>query len=474
MKLIARETEQELLKSALYEDESQFIAIYGRRRVGKTFLIRETYKGRFLFEHAGLADGGKTEQLQSFAASLRRSGLKNARIPDNWLDAFEMLKDLVEQSKSEKKILFIDELSWMDTPKSGLITAIENFWNSWASGRNDVVFIICASATSWMMDKVIHNKGGLYNRLTLQIHLKPFSLYECEEYLKSRNIILNRYEILEMYMIIGGIPFYWKMIKKGKSLAQNVDAMFFAENAPLQDEFKYLYASLFKKPKNYLSIVIALASKKAGMTRAELAKKTGIPDSGYLTKLTDELINCGFIRKYSMFGKIKKDAVYQLIDNYTLFYFHFLEKLPEDENFWMNHIDTPTRNAWCGVAFERVCMEHISQIKTALGIKGVLSEVHAWSCSGNELEGYNGAQIDLLIVRKDQVINICEMKYSKDEYTFSGKDDESMRNKIRAFKIVTKTKYSIHPTLVTTYGLTGGMYSGRIQSVITADDLFAR
>ena len=472
--LIAREKEKSVLLDALKEEDSQFIAVYGRRRIGKTYLVRQTYDGLFTFEHSGLANGDRKEQIQSFVASLRRAGLSVNEDPKNWLEAFELLKDLIRESSSEKKVIFIDELSWMDTPKAGLLTAIESFWNGWASGRRDIVFIVCASATSWMLDKVIHNKGGLYNRLNYQIYLKPFKLVECEEYLKARNIIMEKYGILELYMALGGVPYYWTHVKKGLSAAQNIDVIFFADDAPLKDEFKYLYASLFKNPQKYIDIVTALGKKKTGLSRNEIASATGLQNSGEMTKILDELVSCGFIRKYAAFGKKNKDALFQLTDYYTLFYFQFLKNKPGDEAFWTLQIDSPLRNAWTGIAFERVCMDHVSEIKKKLGISGVLSEVHSWSCKPDEEKGIKGAQIDLVIVRKDRVINLCEMKYSLGEYLFTKKDDESMRNKIVSLRAVTKTRYSIHPVLVTTYGLAEGMYSGIIQQVVTSIDLFAK
>lgn len=469
--LISRDKEKKTLLEALQAEDSQFIAVYGRRRVGKTYLIRQTFDKALTFEHSGLANGGRKEQIQAFTASIKRAGLKVDIIPTNWLDAFELLKDLVEKSEDSKKVLFIDELSWMDTQKSGLLVALENFWNGWASARNDVVLVVCASATSWMLDKIIHNKGGLYNRLSCQIYLKPFKLYECEEYLKSKGISINRYDILEMYMAIGGIPYYWSLMKKGRSVAQNIDAMFFADDAPLRDEFKYLYSSLFKNPQNYIDIVSVLAKKKAGLLRNEIAKETGIPNSGYLTKMLNELISCGFIRKYTVLGKKTKDALYQLIDFYTLFYYQFLQK-KRDEHYWAIQTDTSVRNTWCGLAFERVCFDHVNEIKAGLGISGVLTEVHSWATKADKTSGGKGAQIDMIIVRNDRIINLCEMKYSISEYSYTGKDDESLRNKIAVLKSVCKTRYSFHPVLVTTYGLKEGMYSGRIQAVVKMDDLF--
>lgn len=471
--LVAREKEQEILKNAFQDDRSHFIAVYGRRRVGKTFLVRETLKNQFLFMHSGLANGNYSQQLSEFYSSLVDAGMETDHsVPHNWMEAFGLLKKLIRTSDKDRKVIFIDELSWMDTRKSDLIMALESFWNGWASARDDIVLIICASATSWMLNKVIHNKGGLYNRLTDQIALEPFNLYECEQLLKMHGIVLDRYEILEGYMIIGGIPYYWEQFDKSLSLAQNIDMLFFARNARLKNEFEYLYASLFKNPEDYIKIVTALSTKKMGMSRSELSKATGLNVSGVFSKKLDELESCGFIRVYHAFGKKNRDSIIQLIDNYTFFYFQFLKNQSTDVHYWTNNYDSPERRNWSGHAFERVCLQHLPQILHALGITGVSSDSCAWQCKTDEDNGIYGSQIDLLIVRKDRVINVCEMKFSENEYAITKAYDEKLRHKISDFKNVTKSKYAIHLTLVTTYGLKRNTYSGRIQSCVSLKELF--
>ena len=470
--IIGRDKEVKLLQNAVTDDKSHFIAVYGRRRIGKTFLIREAFNYRFTFQHAGLSEGGMKEQLFAFQASIKDAGGDSSKKRKNWLEAFEDLKDLIRNSRERKKIIFIDELSWMDTQNSDLMMALENFWNAWASGRKDVILIVCASATSWMISKVVHNKGGLYNRLTEQIKLGSFSLAECEKYVRSIGLPLTRIQILQYYMIFGGVPFYWTFLKKGMSPAQNVDAILFARNAPLKDEFRYLYASIFRKPENYIKIVEALGKKKVGMTREEIIESTKLANSGDLSIKLEELESCGFIRKYNAYGMKKKNALYQLIDNYTLFYYQFLEKDPSDEHFWTNQINTPLINTWAGLAFERVCMEHVNQIKNKLGISGVISDINSWFCKQDLNSGLFGCQIDLLIVRKDQVINLCEIKYSASDYTLTAEEDAGIRRKISDLQISTKTKYAIYPTLITTYGLVENSYSLNIQNVVTMDDLF--
>ena len=470
--IIGRKEEINLLKSIVKDDRSHFVAVYGRRRVGKTFLIRESYDYNFTFQHSGLSNGGLKEQLFAFCSSLKDSGYSFKRKPENWLEAFEGLKDVIRQSQNEKKIVFIDELSWMDTPKCDLMIALENFWNAFASARKDVILIVCASATSWMLSKVVHNKGGLYNRLTDQIKLQTFTLKECEEYVNANKLAFTRMQILQYYMIFGGVPFYWSFLKKGFSINQNIDNILFAKDAPLKKEFEYLYASIFKNPEVYLKIIYALGTKKIGMTREEIIKNTDIPNSGDLTVKLDELESCGFIRKYTAFGMKTKNSIFQLIDNFTLFYYKFLQNYPTDEHYWANQINTPALNNWLGLAFERICLEHINQIKVKLGISGVHTEVNSWYCKADAEKGIFGSQIDLLIVRDDQVINLCEMKYSGTNYTIKQEEDENIRNRISDLINVTKTRCAVFPTLITTYGLTDNGYASNIQSVVTLDDLF--
>ncbi len=363
----------------------------------------------------------------------------------------------------------------MDTKDSGLISAIESFWNGWATARaeKDVIFIVCASATYWMIHNIVNAKGGLHNRLTGQIFLKPFTLHECEEYLQSKKIIFNRHQILQCYMIMGGVPYYWSLLKKGKSLPQNIDDIFFKDGAFLLNEYENLYSALFSKPDQYIRIVEALSTVNKRITRDEISAITGIASSGDLSKKLTELENCGFIRKYVPFGYKQKNCMYQLMDNFTLFYYKFMKNKVQNENYWKEKSNSPEVRAWSGIAFERVCLEHIPQVRKALGISGVYTEVNAWQCSKDDEKGIQGSQIDLLIVRKDQVINVCEMKYSETDYVVDAKFDRDQKRKISDLIKKTGTKYAIHSTLITTYGVSESAYSGEIQSIITAEALFA-
>lgn len=470
--IIGRKEEQKTLLSAAQSEYSELIAVYGRRRVGKTFLIRETFGYKFTFQHTGLANGRIKDQLFSFAISLRDAGYDDCPTPQSWLEAFSLLSHFLKNSTDEKKIVFLDELPWMDTPRSNFISAFEHFWNGWASARKDIVLIICGSATSWIINKVINDHGGLHNRVTQRIALRPFTLKECEMFAQSKGLEMSQYQIAECYMILGGIPFYWNLLEKGLSLAQNIDKFFFARNGKLANEFNQLYASLFKSPEQYIDVVTALGRKKAGMTREEIRTAIDKPSNGALSKVLDELEYCGFIRKYNGYGKKTKEAIYQLIDNYTLFYFKFIQQNKNnDEHFWSASIDSAMHRAWSGLAFERLCMAHTRQIKAGLGISGVLSNIYSWRKEADE--NGEGAQIDLLIDRNDQVINICEMKYALSEFTIDAEYERNLRNKKSAFIESTHTRKTVHITMVTTYGIRQNAHSGIVQSEITLEDLFA-
>jgi len=467
--IIGRISEQAELRRFVQSGSSEFVAIYGRRRVGKTFLVREFFNNRFDFSLTGLSNSNTRSQLINFHLALKQAGNEDAAVPENWLYAFDELKKLLERSGKHKKVVFLDELPWMDTPKSEFISAFENFWNGWASARKDILLIVCGSSTSWMMNKLINNKGGIHNRITQQLKILPFTLAECKEFLLTAGMDWDEYQITEAYMILGGIPYYWSLLRKGKSLAQNTDAIFFSENALLRNEFKNLYAALFKHYEKYVQLVEILARKRKGLTRNEIIRLSKEKSGGGLTKVLDDLENCGFIRSYQYFDKKQRDKIYQLTDFFTLFYFNFIKnEHPKPENYWISMIDSPVHRSWTGYAFERVCMEHIPQIKHCLGISGVHTRYASWRSSESE----NGAQVDLCIDRNDSVINLCEMKYSINPFIIDKKYAENLRNKVGVFKQETKTRKSVFLTFISTFGLKQNEYSGLVQNEIRMQDLF--
>ena len=478
--LIGRENELTTLRGLMSSDESQFLAVYGRRRVGKTFLIREAYKSNFVFQHTGTYGATRRQQLSDFRESLYLAGMSKCAMPKTWPEAFGLLWNFLKQlpEDKDKKVIFIDELPWMDTPKSNFVRSLDHFWNAWASTRKDLILVICGSATSWIIDNVIMNYGGLHNRLTCKVLLQPFTLRECKLYCDAKKLGYTNRQILEAYMALGGIPYYWSFFKKGMSVAQNFDHIFFQPSGELTQEFDALYASLFKKPRKHIAIITALAKKKQGLTREELIKASKLSDNTDFSKTTQELEQCGFIRKYTNIGKTTKNAIYQLIDNYTLFYFDFISKNNNgDEHFWSSSIGTPTHYNWAGRAFEHVCMQHIKQIKEALGFSAVVSSVHSWMSKGikDSTTGKTitkGAQIDMIIDRNDDTINLCEMKYTNAPYVITEEEDNKLRNRREAFIRETGTKKTVLLTMITSYGLATGGYSDDIQCQLTMEDLF--
>lgn len=450
--VIGRNKEIKQLDQIKSSKKSEFIALYGRRRVGKTFLIREYFNYTFDFQLTGLANANTLQQLTNFHVVLQRIGAEQIDdVPKNWFGAFQRLIDHLEAIKEDrKKVIFLDELPWLDTASSDFMVALEHFWNSWATNRKDIILIGCGSAASWMINELINNHGGLHNRVTERIKIHPFNLQETELLLKSKNNVIDRYQILQLYMVMGGIPYYLDAVSPEKSAAQNIEDMCFRKGALLAMEFQNLFTSLFKSAAKHEAIVIALSTKTKGMTRKELIKETGIKTGGQITKLLDELEESGFITPYTQFNKKSRNIIYQLSDFYSLFYLKFLKNnTNHSEGVWVNAIDHPTQRAWAGYAFEQVCLVHIPQIKKALNINGIISHASAWKSTQSE----NGAQIDLVIDRRDQVVNLCEIKYSINPYTITKSYANNLRNKIGTFKTETKTRKAVFLTMITTYGL---------------------
>ena len=474
--LIGRKEEYQRLDKCMREPTAQLVIVYGRRRVGKTFLINQYFNDTFSFKLTGSYNEPKTAQLESFAEELyRRTGVEK-ETPRNWKQAFRELREYIESlNKTDKCVVFFDEMPWLDTHKSGFLKAFEFFWNDFGSAKNNLVFIVCGSATSWLVDNIEHNKGGLFNRQSCKIYLIPFTLHEAEEYLINKGFVWSRYDITECYMIMGGIPYYLSLLDSSLSYSQNIDNLFFKKKSELWDEFDHLYNTLFKTSDNYIKIVNALSLKKEGYTRLEICDKTGLPANGNLTKILRNLIDAGFVRENLFFGNKKRETYYQLADYYTCFYFHFLKgKKKTDEHYWSNSIDLPARKTWAGLTFEQVCKDHLNQIRRSLGISGVLSEISSWSTPGDKELGLPGVQIDMLIDRRDRVITLCEMKFSVNDYIIDKDYNEKLRNKIEVFRKMTNTRKAIQIAFVTTYGVKQNKYSGVIQGQVTLDDLFEK
>ena len=480
-KIIGRATEKAELKRLYESGKPELVVIYGRRRVGKTFLIREYFDGQFAFYHTGLSleemnmSNQKDSQLQSFASSLRRYGMNKQGIPKDWIAAFDDLQTLIEakmQAEPKRRhVVFIDELPWMDTPRSGFLPALEHFWNGWGAGQTSLMLIVCGSATAWISDHLLHNKGGLYGRKTCEIKLHPFTLHEAELYYKAQGLNLDRYAQTQLYMMLGGIPYYLSYIRRGDSVEQTVANLFMGREAKLADELEQMFVSLFINHQECLQIIRLLSTRKTGYTRKEIAEKTGQPYGGGLTKTLKALAESDFIQRYEYYGLPAKEERYRLVDFFASFVLSVVEKKSQpDADVWKGQFDKKAMDAWYAFAFESLCWDHISQIKKALGIASVQTAEFSWRAEATD--EYPGAQIDLIIRRADRVINLCEMKFSIGEYLIDKADDTSIRNKIATYQRLTRCKESIHPILVTTYGLTANKYSNLIQKTVTMEDLF--
>ena len=460
MNIVGRKNEISEMKSMLNDKKAHMLAVIGRRRVGKTFLVRQVYEKEKAFELTGLNGADLHKQLTNF--TLQMNHYFKTKEPfqkqDNWLLAFNQLSIALENKNSKyKPVIFFDELPWIAGKRSGFTEALAHWWNNWASQKN-ILVVICGSAASWMIEHVVNAKGGLHNRITKLIRLVPFTLEETKEFFEAKKIKLTNNQIVQIYMSIGGIPHYLEQVKKGKSAVQNIQDMCFSKNGLLKNEFDNLYPSLFDNAENHVKVIKALASKSKGLDRQEILKKTKMSDGGWFSRLLKELEESGFIESFQPLIKKKKTTLYRLTDEYSLFYINFVEGIKNnDEGSWVQISQTQKYKIWCGYAFENLCMKHIKEIKNALGISGVQSVI------GSHLHRKNnvyekGFQIDLLIDRKDDVINICEMKFYSDEFKISAEYAKNLRTKQEGLKAVTKTKKLVNIIFVSIYGVFDNEY----------------
>lgn len=452
--LVGRQEEQNILNKASQSPEAELVAVIGRRRVGKTFLVRSVYNKKIDFEITGVQNGSAREQLQHFINRLNYYArpIIPFQAPRNWQEAFQMLILYLEsQEKKEKKVIFLDEFPWMASRRSDFLKAFGLFWNSWAS-QHHIVVVICGSAASWMIANVLRDKGGLHNRVTRRITLQPFNLYETEQFLKSRAIHLDRYQILQLYMAMGGIPHYLKEIESGKTASQNIDHICFSTQGLLGEEFQQLYPALFDQSDNHIAIIRALALTWQGLTRSEILAKTGLSDGGSFTRTLDELTYSGFITGYYSFGKKKKELRFRLTDEYSLFYIKFIEeKRHEGKGVWEKLAQSQQWKSWSGYAFESICLKHVPAIKKALGIAGVYSESSNYYISKSEFG--KGIQLDLLIDRNDHAINLFEIKFYQSPFTINKQQAEDIRLKVAIFKSATATHKQVFFTILSTFPL---------------------
>jgi uncharacterized protein len=480
--ICGRDSEIACLKQLLQSNKAEFVAIYGRRRVGKTFLIREFFasKGTFL-DVVGIKDGALHEQLENFAAALAAVFYPNTpiRIPRSWREAFQWLTDKIVTIPIKRKvIIFLDELPWLATKRSNLLQTLDYFWNSQWSKQHNIKLIVCGSAASWILDNLINAKGGLYNRLTKTILLEPFTLRESQTFLQTLSYKLNQKQILDLYMVTGGVPHYLQQIDHTKSVAQNINKLCFNKAGLLYSEFSRIFQALFDSAEQNIILVRAMAKKRHGISRDELIKLTKISSGGSLQKRLSELQAAGFIQSFIPYGKKHRHLYYRVIDEYCLFYLHWIEPALQSgktfgKNYWQNIIHTPNYYSWAGNAFESICFKHIEEIRLALGLEDISCAIGNWRHIPESYSKQDGAQIDLLFDRNDNAITLCEIKYSQEPYVLTKAYAKELAHKIDLFQEHTNTQKQIFMALVTGNGLKPTLWAeDLIQHIVTLEALF--
>ncbi|MFN0036210.1 MAG: AAA family ATPase [Saprospiraceae bacterium] len=472
MKIAGRQEEITILQNLLEKEYSEFVAVYGRRRIGKTYLVRQVYSEHIVFECNGLHQKDFAQQLENFWLTLIEAAPKEKPpMPNTWLQAFAQLKTYLNSlNGGQKKVVFLDEIPWFETPRAGFLAALDNFWNQFCSKRDDIILVICGSAASWIIQKVINDRGGLHNRITARIQLAPFSLRETKAFLEMNAVHLTLKDIAQLYLCVGGVPFYLKDVKPGRSVPQILDDLFFAEQGTLKNEFPNLYASLFKNNKLHEEVVEALSAKNKGLTRSEIIAATDQKSGGGLSEALQELIECGFVKQIFPFNKANQDCLYRLVDEFTLFYFKFLQG-SKTKSSWLQMSAKPSYKIWSGYAFENLCFKHVLAIKKALGISGIISNDYSWTLKGSKAT--DGAQIDFIIDRDDNCINVLEFKFHETEFEVTKQYAEQLREKIQIFKTHTCTRKNVFLTMLTVFGVRRNEhYLSLVTNQLLIDDLF--
>ena len=468
--LSGRNYEKKRLKDYFNSGQSELIAVIGRRRVGKTFLVKRFFQKEMLFNMTGVRDASTEIQLNNFSDELHYKLPNNKTTPSSWMEAFSLLKTFIDKKKTAKKrVLFFDELPWLASPRSGFLQAFDHFWNSWAVDQN-IVIVICGSAATWMIKNIINDKGGLHNRVTGTINLEPFTLLETEQYFKDRKIFLPRYELIKLYMTFGGIPFYLRNIEIGESVGQSIDRLCFGRQAVLKNEFDNLYKALFNNYQSHLKIIKFLASKRIGYTRKQILKHTKFKSGGGFTDILRELEESSFITSIKPFGKKERDSLYRLTDEYSLFYLTFIDGQKSPRGSWIKKARSASVLSWQGYTFESVCYKHIDSIKMALGISSVYTEESSYRFP--KTKDIPGFQIDMLIDRADYTINICEVKFYNAELLLTPALAKKIRLRKSLFQTMSKTKKQVITTLITTFGLATKNMQAGVDKVLDMNALF--
>lgn len=449
-KYMAREEQIKLMTETLAKQRSSFVAVTGRRRVGKTFLIHGIYQKNMCLVVTGIQNATAQVQIKNFAQKISEY---SGKAPDqklrDWQEVFLFLKQYLKSlPKNKKQVIFLDELPWMSTNKSGFIQLLAHLWNDYLSHEKHFILVICGSATSWITQKIINDKGGFHNRITELIQLQPFTLAETKSFLREKKILLSDIAIVQLYMAMGGIPYYIENIKRGESPAAAIERMCFSASGLLKNEYENLYSALFDQPEHYEAIVATLAEAKSGLSREEILKKSKVEGGGPYTRVMNDLIVSGFVIEEKPFGKLKRGSIYKLVDEYSVFYHKFIKRNKKPQKgIWQVLSASQQYKIWTGYAFETLCYKHVEEIKKSLGIASVYTESSSFRQAAKS--GRPGFQIDLLLDRKDQVINLCECKFFDAPFEINKTYSVQLQARKALFKQVTGTKKSVFTTLIT-------------------------
>jgi uncharacterized protein len=472
--MIGRKKDIEKINQLLYSDRSEFLAVTGRRRIGKTYLVDTLLQKHYCFSMTGIQNGNLTAQLVNFGVKLMEyNGSAEPKIPKNWQQAFLQLKThLKTLEKGRKHVIFIDELPWMATPKSGFIQMLAHFWNDYLSKEPHFLLVICGSATSWISQKIINDAGGLHNRITENIHLYPFTLAETQAFLQHKGLQFTQQEVAKIYMTLGGVPFYLENLRKGESYATAIERICFSPNGILHNEYSNLFQALFNNPEVHIQILTALSSKQYGMSHTEIMQIMGLKQpTGSYQRAIDDLLVSDFIVETTAFGKKKRGSIYRLVDEFTIFYHRFMKPNRKyTQGLWQQLAETQVYKIWTGYAFETLCHKHIDAIKRSLGIASVYTEIFSIGVSPSDAT--EGFQIDLLIDRKDNCINLCEIKFYNGVFTITKEEYEKMLTLRQRFIDHTGTKKQVFLTYITNHGVAPNVYAREIvDAEVRLDDL---
>jgi uncharacterized protein len=471
--MVGRKNERFILDELFASKKPELLVVYGRRRIGKTYLIRQHFKDRIVLDFVGSNNESNAVQLSNFNRAFQEQCTDKYSVPTDWSEAFyHLAKYLRSLPKHKKAVVFMDEFPWLDKPQSNFLGAFEYFWNQYASKMNNLLFVACGSVASWVIKNLINNYGGLHNRVTKTMEIKPFSLHETEQLLVSKQLKFTRYQIVQLYMAVGGVPYYLDLVTKSASVNQAIDRLFFLNNSPLAKEFAGLFASLFKNPDPHIAVIRALASHHYGLDRQQLLHHTKIAAGGSFNRVMANLEECGFIIKVQPFGKKNRESLFRLIDLFSIFYIRFVENNKSNRlGAWQSFADTASFKTWSGYAFENLCFLHLPQIHTAMGISGLHTEVSSWKVEKNDAT--SGAQIDLVIDRKDGITHLCDAKFVNKPLLVTEKMARDWSLKRSIFDYFNNNRKAIVTTIITTYPATQNKhYKDEVHSEISLDDLF--